>query len=188
MNSTLNCIVLKIGSIKVAFSPWNARIFAHTVSLHLCKTMFRILKNIHDRCVQGCLHIQCKYMKANMHLQRCRCAQEWVCACKNVKCKQRRVCVNRSDKKVRDKSVLLLCFSFPLRNVQGRRKADFNEHWCLLFIKQTQFYDASAPPTHAPIPGLKEESGHCFKGAGAMSVSSSLESVNQTIKKFKNFF
>ena len=115
LNSTLNCIVLKIRSIKVAFSPWNARIFAHTVSLHLCKTMSRILKNINDRRVQGCSHIQCKYMKAPMHLQRCRRAPK-VCACKNVKCKPR--CV--SDKKVRDKSVLLLCFSFPLRNVQGR--------------------------------------------------------------------
>lgn len=73
-------------------------------------------------------------MKRHVHVQRCRCTKVHeckLCACKGVQIYAKLcmcVCVNVSDKKGRDKSVLLLYFLITLRNVQGRCKIDFNEN------------------------------------------------------------
>lgn len=69
---------------------------------------------------KGAYTFRCKSMKAHVHLQRCRCVPKVSMCMQECKHVSKDVCVNVSGKKVRDKSVLLLCLSFPLRNVQGR--------------------------------------------------------------------
>ena len=137
--------------------------------------------------MQGCMCIWSVYMKGHVHVQRCRCIQkcEWghvharvyknmprcVCVCTHVH-------VSVSDKKGRDKSVLLLYFLLTLRNVQGRWKIGFNENWCPMSLKQPQFYELLTLLTHCPVLFWKKNlySNH-FKGAEAM-LQCSFDSVN----------